>query len=156
MFKGKFRKIIAIGVMVVMAFSFAGCVRAYRGTFYSIQQAYDQGLLTHEELRSIAYYWNGSDPDPSYIPMPKNPETLSAKTEKSIKKAVVKGEREEGYRMKMKDVHIDYFGIYNNCIALYIWGPVSGLADLTVEPSDVRIDGIIFQKMSIHSIAIIQ
>jgi hypothetical protein len=64
--------------------------------FYSLQEAYDQGLLTHEDLQSIAYYHNGGyfdvneeftgwGYDENFTPVPKTPEILNVETENKIK-----------------------------------------------------------------------
>ena len=67
-----FKKIMAIGVAIITLFCLSACDwQAWlkngeiaeepipRGEFFGLQEAYDKGLLTVEDLRSIAYYWHG-------------------------------------------------------------------------------------------------
>ena len=49
----------AILLLVAELSCFAGCDPAPSGTIYSLREAYENGLLTKEELMSIAYYHNG-------------------------------------------------------------------------------------------------
>ena len=60
------RKLICFGVMLVMCLGlFFGCETASgegkpTGKFYTLQEAYDQGLLTVDDLQSIANYFNNN------------------------------------------------------------------------------------------------
>jgi len=94
------------------------------GTFYSLQQAYDEGLLTQDDLKNIAYYHHGSmeydfeklceedlvltegeieiirqyqNENAGFIPAPKIPEVLSAETEQAIKEATAFSLRAQTY-----------------------------------------------------------
>jgi len=134
-----FKKIIYLGVVLTMCLSFAfGCRDELQGTFYSLQGAYEQGLLTQEDLRSISYYYSehfakndhSHTPDceyfgsakyeeDDYVPISKNPEALSAKTEKQIKQDLVAAYRAQGDKAKVSKIWIThYFGTYNGCIAI--------------------------------------
>ena len=85
------------------------------GTYCGMQEAYDNGWITVEDLQSIANHQNnGTDPN----------DTLSAEVEKAIKKTVAKDLRSFPYPIliaTVKDVTIDrYYGTYNNCVAVMI------------------------------------
>ncbi|HIU21834.1 MAG TPA: hypothetical protein IAD51_06385, partial [Candidatus Limadaptatus stercorigallinarum] len=56
-----------------------------RGEFYTLQEAYDAGLLTTDDLKSIACYLNGDENTDGFIPAPKVPAELSSETEQAIK-----------------------------------------------------------------------
>ena len=108
------------------------------GTFHSLQEAFELELLTVEDLRSIAYYhhnglewvgeqsWRLGSLEPTdYIPIPKNPITLSDSTQSKIKQDFV-------HFVKCTDsehnVQISsYYGIYNGCVAAMIDGCVDYL-----------------------------
>jgi len=142
------KKLFSLGVILAMALSlFSACEPESKGAFYSLQQAYDNGWLTQEDLRSIAYYHhdglnysledlykadaitreaieknmyyqNENGETIEFVPSPKNPEILDAETEKQLKQTRANGLREEGRKIKAKDVSIiEYYGIYNSCVA---------------------------------------
>ena len=41
---------------VLLCGGIAGCAPQTYGTFYTLEEAYEAGILTHDELMSIAYY----------------------------------------------------------------------------------------------------
>ncbi|MCL2797771.1 MAG: hypothetical protein FWD58_06930, partial [Firmicutes bacterium] len=96
----------------------------------------DNGWLTQEDLRSIAYYHHDGkkivfddsnfcyewlDEEESYIPIPKIPECLDTETEKQIKQTRVNELRE---RSNVKKAKVDgisivhYYGTYSGSVAL--------------------------------------
>ena len=106
------KKILVTVIFLITAFSMlmCGCERKH-GEFYTLQEAYDNGLLTKENLEEIAYYVNNSL---SY------PEALDGKIEKKIKndmayeirhaeKAAVKNAKPDGVRVFW------YYGEYSDC-----------------------------------------
>ena len=89
------------------------------GVFVDLQTAYDYGVLTMDDLMSIAYYQNSSDFDSEYnqgvipedyTPQPKNPETIDEDLQRKMKETM---QYEE-------DVYIllTYFGCYNGVYVL--------------------------------------
>ena len=50
---------ILLGMLCMLAGILAGCAPEASGDFYSLQEAYEAGYLTKEEIMSIAYYHNG-------------------------------------------------------------------------------------------------
>ena len=97
------------------------------GSFYTLQEAYDNGWLTQDDIMSIAYYHNGGRAyneeimSETYQPAPKMPEVLSEETELKIKITVA-----EGYRQKYKEKDAtpeeitikEYYGTYGDCVAI--------------------------------------
>lgn len=123
------KKIVCLGVtlviVVIMMLSMTACAPKQRGTFYTLEEAYDQGLLTQDDLKSIAYYQNGESEDEDFEPMPKNPEELSEKTEKAIKETRAYDLRNRNPKpieeAKAKDITIlKYYGTYNDCVAVLL------------------------------------
>ena len=69
---------ILLGMLCMLAGILAGCAPEASGDFYSLQEAYEAGYLTKEEIMSIAYYHNGGRVyneeimSEEYTPIPKN------------------------------------------------------------------------------------
>jgi hypothetical protein len=150
------KKIIALGVLIIMAISLAACENT-KGSFYSLQEAYDEGLLTVEDLQSIANYQSAGEDEPDFAPIPKNPEYLSNEIINAIKKTYLVNLRDirnqDGTLMcpnaTISDVKfLGYYGTYNNAIAIKISDEYSGypgvvqkftVADITFTYSGVPV-----------------
>ena len=69
---------ILLGMLCMLAGILAGCAPEASGDFYSLQEAYEAGYLTKEEIMSIAYYHNGGRVyneeimSEEYTPIPKS------------------------------------------------------------------------------------
>ena len=145
--KFSFKLFICFGLLLAMIFSFAACAPQKKGEFYTLQEAYDQGLLTVDDLKNIAYYQNGESPDESFVPTAKNPETLSTETENAIKetKAYDYRNREVNPKTDAKPNAyriVKYLGTYNNCSAVMI---ESEYYDHNNAIWEIDIEGIIFK-----------
>ena len=128
---------VSLFLGVIIAFGISGCETTdtpsgdlpeeeTAGSFYTLQEAYDNGWLTQEDLMNIAYYNNGGRTDneeimsEDYQPAPQTPEVLSEKTELKIKSTAAKEYREDN----IKDVVADgftitrYYGTYGDCVAV--------------------------------------
>ena len=101
------------------------------GRFYSLQQAYDKGLLNKADLMNIAYYHNGGRQyneeiiSENYVPIPKYPEKLESEIEKAIRQTYWEQyyKANNPYDIKIDDIVIgnSYYGIYNNCVIVKVW-----------------------------------
>ena len=85
-------KLAALGIALTCLFACAAGVLVAcnqepqkRGEFYTLQEAYDAGLLTTNDLKSIACYLSGDENTDGFIPAPKVPAELSSETEQAIK-----------------------------------------------------------------------
>jgi len=115
----KIKKIISLGVIIIMALSFFGCNSPKsKGTFYDLQKAYDDGLLTVEDLESIASY-NAS----------KSSKTLNTDIEMDIKESyayVLRTQTNLDGTLMFPDAIADevkikgYYGTYNGNVAVKI------------------------------------
>ena len=113
--------------LLVLPAVLAGCGPKTYGTFYTLQEAYDNGYLTREDLMSIAYYKNGgrryneSIMPEDYAPIPKNPEELSESTSLRICSTAAADWNAEypDDDATAEDFWIDhYYGTYGNCVAV--------------------------------------
>jgi uncharacterized protein YceK len=97
--KGTCKVFVSLIILVFILVTISGCnsIEKSIGNIYSLGEAYDKGLLTVEDLQSISYYHNGSD-DENYVPIPKNPEVLTNKTENAIKETVAYIMRKPGVK----------------------------------------------------------
>lgn len=148
------RKIICLMLIFVMAFTMMTMVACKpekedepeeRGTFYSLQEAYDQGLITQDDLESIANYYkseNQEELDEEIANAIKETRAYCLRTlsSSSIKNA------------KADDVTIlGYYGTYNNCFAVKI---DDDFAVYTTALREVTLAGIVFRYSNGNSIII--
>ena len=139
--------LIVLALVIITIFGVAGCNKKSQestGTFYTLQEAYENGWLTQADLMSIAYFHNGGRwhneeiMSETYEPLPKTPGVLSEETKLTVKNTAV-----NEYKMKYPGTHsasiakiedftiTEYIGIYNGCIAIMMidnftgyWGAV--------------------------------
>lgn len=122
------KKLIVLAMTIIMLFSFMGLTSCGNGddepagTFYSLQEAYDQGLLTIQDLQSIAYYHNGDS-------MSVYPHALSDEVSNAIKEDAAKRYRAftdtNGAYLYPNAVGdgftiTKYCGVYNACFAIML------------------------------------
>jgi hypothetical protein len=157
------KKLICLGIAIMMLFSLAACETKEKitGTFFSLQEAYDQGFLTVEDLKSIAYYQNlsyyqyiGSD-DEKYTPIPKNPDVLSTETEKAIKETqadILRNGILPEKTAKEEDITIlKYYGTYNTYVAVMI---TDAYTEYSQALRNITVAGVLFHYSDGNSILI--
>ena len=119
-----------------MLFTFVGCndngtevgrneneseVELPLSVLYWIEEAYANGLITNDDLRSIAYYYNGENATTDFVPLPKNPETLSEQTIKKIQQTYYDKVFDGNSDATVDDVNIaGYYGTYNGYVIIEI------------------------------------
>lgn len=109
-----------VGILMIFIFSITlvGCNKNL-GKIYRLEDAYNLNLITQDDLKSIAYYFNKLE-DTDFVPKPKNPESIDKKTERLIKKTYLRDILKKP-KLSIKKVHIyGYYGTYNGYIALRI------------------------------------
>lgn len=92
--------------------------------FYSLQEAYDNGWLTQEDLQSIAYYYHDTPKrnqykDNDFEPIPK--QELTRQMERKIRQAHLEDFKKAfpGEKARLNNVYIlNYFGTYGDCIVV--------------------------------------
>ncbi|MDE7454442.1 MAG: hypothetical protein K2M64_01280 [Clostridia bacterium] len=121
-------------VMVVVM----GCTEEVNGRFYRLQEAYDEGLLTQEDLLNIAYYHNGGikgneDLFPeNYVP--KQKDNLDNSVTRKVKQGYLNQFYSKDENTSIDDVTIlQYYGTYNGCVAVMISDEYSGVSTAIVE-----------------------
>lgn len=135
------RKVINIlcAVMAIVLFccGVAGCAPRSEGIFYTLEEAYEVGWLTRDDLMSIAYYHNGgkqyneSIMGEDYTPKPKEPQELSESTSLEIRNTAAYDYRNDKYIDAPKAVAgdfkiIEYCGTYNTCVAIMMTDNYTG------------------------------
>lgn len=118
--------LVLLGTVILCA----GCAPEQRyaklaGSFYSLDEAYENGWLTQDDLKNIAYYFHARNGETEYIdeafaPDPKTPESLDKKTQYKIKRTYLNEiiDMSDGSFDRV-DIY-DYFGTYNDNIVVYI------------------------------------
>ncbi len=146
--KGKMNKMKKLGIvfiLLIIAICFTGCKNKNTskvGSFYNLQEAFDKGLLSHDDLQAIADFntTTNSGCTGSY------PETLDKRIE-------------EKKLSDYKNIHdidpdregaIRYFGTYNGCVVMMIDYLGGFLACLTGE----TVDGVHFSYGSSQKITV--
>ena len=152
MMKKKFLAMVFV-ILTVSLVALSGC--GNYGTFYFLTEAYELGLITQEDLLSIAYYHNrgtrmnetlmGED----YEPIPQEPldekvewrikETVAEKWRKKAKEKLkskeemnelVRATYEDQLKASVDDVTIKkYYGTYGECIAVMMTDKYSLYSD---------------------------
>ncbi len=137
-------------IMTLIAFSMFACsnndsVNA-EGEFYTLTEAYAQGLLTEQDIKNIAYYYaqnhSGSVEglNEKFIPNPKNPKELSVENIINIRTAYIT-KFIEPYKTEREEIDIErvslsgYYGTYNGCVSFtmsnsYFVYPDGALSDI--------------------------
>ena len=144
----KFLGLVLTGILLFCTiFSIAGCGEEndfIEGSFYSLEEAYENGWLTRKDLESIANYYRINDdvPEESLI------NTYGEEVVNKIKEAAVecfhtgKAGFEQVEETTINDIIFEeYYGTYNSCIVLKIW--IKDLYYPAVE-EEIVIDGITF------------
>ena len=130
----KLFSVFMVGIMVVMSCFFVSCIET--GKFYSLRQAYEKGLITHEELEIIADYHNND----------KRLELTDKKIIKKIKNLYAKELRENDEtfsNITSDEIGISsFYGAYGNCYVVILG---YGIVLDEYIPVDMEIDGVIFQ-----------
>ena len=106
--------LVAFILGIVMIFGVVGC-NTVKGTFYTLQEAYDNGWLTQENLQTIANYHH--DNSISY------PESLSDNIAKSIKRSWAKKLKDDNPETDITEEKVNivnYYGTYNECVAVIV------------------------------------
>lgn len=130
-------------IIFVTTFTFAGCAHEERvayqqeGEFYTLKQGYDKGLITMEELQTIAYYHSNGYDCSNITPIPKDPEILDEETLLKLKNdglILLLDQKDKDGKQKypcatINDISvIGYYGTYNGVIAVKIKDDFIGFA----------------------------
>lgn len=135
-------------------------LQAVKGNLCSLSKAYYLGLLSKDDLKSIAYYHHdmpGSNYQENvlasgFIPAPKNPEVLSEETDVAIRQAYYSNKKPDNSDKTIEDVKYKYYGTYNNCIAVQMWLHYDGIITELSRP--VYIDDVWFSFSSWYDLLI--
>ena len=121
-------------------------VNASFGVFCNLETAYEYGVLTKDDLMSIAYYqlggrYKNEDIMPEdYVPQPKTPETIDIVTQREMFETYI-----DMYSLSCKasQLKVDqYHGAYHGVYVVRIDGPWGGTCEVYHE----KIGGVTFAK----------
>ena len=147
----KWLAFLAACMLFVAAVLVAGCTPEQQyavGNFYSLEEAYENGWLTQEDILSIAYYYNqGAEGNEalmgeSYAPEPTAPEMLDEERANQIKRTYLNDV------IAMPDGTFEhviiraYYGTYHENIVIHITDDYHGY-DYVSEP-EYEIGGVWF------------
>ena len=132
-------------VLSLALFIPAGCGR-YVGEFYDLNEVYENGEISRQDLLSIIYHYHGNIIEENkeqypedFVPTPKDPEELDKKTEDIIAKAY---KNKRGYKNKWKH-SVFYYGTYGDYIAVVVQVQVPNV-DYIEQIIYVTIDGVCY------------
>ena len=133
-------------------FSLNGCTynenqeENIQSTICGLEEAHETGLISKDDLKSIAYYYNGENAETDFTPIPKNPQTLSENTISKIKRAYYDKVSNGKSEATVDDVYIGgYYGTYNGCVIVEINGDcMSGIGGDPISYPEYVIDGVVF------------
>ena len=129
-------------IVLLSLFLSVGCTRKDSSHIYSIKDAYECGLISKDDLKLLAEYYNSVQNDQSmnrYFV-----EQLNENEIKRIKKTYLNEYIKKDYPFaKISDVLItNYYGKYGNCVALDIRDAIRKIDVLVLE--EYVIDDIVF------------
>ena len=117
------------------------------GKLYTLQEAFKQGFITENDLKSIAYYNNGGRKNnedkiaEDFAPQPLNPETIPADIQKYVKSDYIYYNEKLENTEDISKVKINrYYGNYNGAYVLTLCGPFDYIAVI----NDFSVDGYNF------------
>lgn len=146
----KFISVLLSFISVIsIAYAFTGCGNEtikVRGKFYTLEEAYNNGWLNEDDLKSIAcgyYEWRKFEENP-YIGMFDPHKELSKENEKELKQAyLVQIDNKPDGLLDKVEIR-KYFGEYNRNLIVNMYSDYY-MCDILVEP-EFNIGGVIFKN----------
>ncbi len=133
---------ISMALSGILLFS-TGCAPEKRysesvGSFSSLEEAYENGWLTQDDLKNIAYYFHAGNGETehlgkAFVPDPKMPESLDEETQYKIKRTYLNEVIDMPDGSFDRVVMYDYFGTYNDNVVVCISDTYHGY-DYVIEP----------------------
>lgn len=139
----KINGLLFILILIILMSSMLNGCNATNGQLYTLNEAYDNGWISQDDLKNISYYWNNESSDSSFIPIPITPSELDPKMDKKIRKAYLQNFNRKFGEAKLNNIHIyNYYGTYGDCPIIYVSDDIN-LYDYKFE-KQVYIGGILF------------
>ena len=118
----KFTTLFLVFILALALFLPMGCEN-YEKKFYTLDEVYENGEITRQNLLSIIYYINGGIIEENkeqypedFVPTPKDPEKLDEQTQNMIAKVY---KNEWGYKNEWQH-NVFYYGTYDDYIAVVV------------------------------------
>ncbi|MBP5308348.1 MAG: hypothetical protein J6Z34_04340 [Clostridia bacterium] len=149
----KFTTLFLVFILALALFLPMGCEN-YEKKFYTLDEVYENGEITRQNLLSIIYYINGGIIEENkeqypedFVPTPKDPEELDENTERAIENAYNNQLKKENKKL-YADVIIEevrYYGTYNDyiCVGIRIEIPGVSFGDVVFQET---IDGVSYWR----------
>lgn len=126
-----------------------------KGKFYTLSKAYEQGLISRNDLLNIYYYQYFRQAVDDFEPAAKTPEVLDEQTVQDIKESWMYREVDKAPKTREEideEVTIEkYLGTYNGYVAVYISGGWRGFFPTV---TTIEIDGITFNYRDTNEICV--
>ncbi len=131
------------------------------GKFYSLEKAYEDGLITREDLLNIAYYHGDAEHNPDELNdsfIPKELGELDEQT--SLKIRTDLAELFNEMDSSTEKVYADnfeitnYLGTYNGCVVFYYEADFLDFDTVIAQREEKNIDGVIISYTSYVSLNI--
>ena len=151
-----FAALISMILGCSMLFAFVGCIDreeaeveeevSTQSTFFNIEEAYANELISKNALKSIAYYYNHETGAADFPLILKTPERLSEETIRKIKQAFYDKATDREPEATVDDVGIaGYYGTYNGYVVIDIGAScVSGMGGDPLYYPEYVIDDVVF------------
>ena len=126
-----------------------------KGEFCSLETAYNNGLISNENVMKIWDYYRRRNIDTDTYNFVYNPARIDAVTLYAIKQTYIEYEKKSNSNSTttVNTLYFGaYYGTYGNCIALCLNSPNTYLGDIRIE--DKEIGGWVFEDFSIGFIYI--
>ena len=122
------------------------------GELYTLHEAYNNGWLTEDDIKNIAYYYredviDGGLEDEKYLPISKKPEELNFTVKNKIKKAYVHKYDANFFTLQINN----YYGTYNNYVVVHMQG-LTFTSDILYE--DITLGNVTIRSYAPHLIQV--
>ncbi len=133
----KLLSILLMGITLAGMCMLGGCNKY--GRFYNLKEAYENGWLTQEDIKSISYYFDTKTDCPEALD-----EELLIKIKKEWLKYGDKITGDPPKKSTIEDIYISrYYGKYNSCVVVMV-GNVKDCLWHVYSPKSIEVGGYIF------------
>ncbi|MGM9970789.1 MAG: hypothetical protein ACI35W_00055 [Anaeroplasmataceae bacterium] len=136
------KKSIIISILFIL-FVLTGCSSKTKdyGKFYDLKDAYDNNVISYDDLLSIAYHNNGGrEGNEEYIPLEFIPKAIDNVISKDLKRKIISTKANSAEEYDSYSI-TSYYGTYNDAIIIKMR---SSLYEITTDVTTLYVEGIKF------------